>query len=135
MANLTEDQQRAFGDRVTELLGDPGTATALQNAGSGLDPTKRLAKLTGKKEAAAKAEATQTKKKAELTDASKASQDATADYYKEASSAVEALIGELGEEHSLARQIRGLRSSMSSPASRGSTAPATPPAAPGTPTP
>ena len=49
MSNLTEDQQRAFGDRITQMYGDSETAAALTAAGSGLNPANRSALLSAKK--------------------------------------------------------------------------------------
>ena len=119
MANLTEDQQRAFGDRIVELLGDEDTATALSTADTGLDPAKRLIRLSPLQDKAAKAEKEQTKKKAELSTATTNSQQATAAFYHEASTAAEAVIAALGEEHPLSAQIRKIRGEMSNPAARG----------------
>lgn len=119
MSKLTEDQQRAFGDRIAEIYGKPETATAVAASDNGLDLSKRLTKLTAKQTAAAKAEGVQTQKKAEWMDATDKSQTATADYYAEASSAAEALITELGEDNTLSHQIRGLRGGMANTAARG----------------
>jgi hypothetical protein len=124
MASLTEDQQRAFGDRITEIYADPDTATAVTASDKGLDLTKRNTALTAKKTAATKAEADQTKAKAALTKATEDSVAATSAYYKEASSAAEALVTELGEDHALSKQIRGVRGGMVNVAARG---PSTPP--------
>ena len=124
MASLTEDQQRAFGDRITEIYGKPETATAVTASDKGLDLTKRKTALTAKKTAATEAEGKQTAAKAALTAATEVSVAATTAYYKEASSAAEALATELGEDHALSKQIRGLRGGMVNVAARG---PNTPP--------
>lgn len=126
MASLTEDQQRAFGDRITEIYGQPETATAVATSDKGLDLTKRKTALGTKQSAATKAEGEQTKAKAALTQATENSVAATSAYYKEASSAAEALATELGEDHSLSKQIRGMRGGMVNVAARG---PSTPPKA------
>ena len=123
MPNLTEDQQRAFGDRVVELLGDADTVTALSTADTGLDPAKRLGKLTPLQKAASKAENEQTKKKADLRKATDDSTAATAAFYREASSAAEAVISALGKDHALSEQIRSIRGEMSNVAARGSDTP------------
>lgn len=120
IADLTEDKQRAFGDRIVELLGDPDLAAALTAADTGLDSTKRLARITPLKTKATQSENEQTKKKAELRKATDDSQADTANYYREASSAAEAVISALGEEHPSSGQIRSIRSGMSYPAARGS---------------
>jgi hypothetical protein len=124
MASLTEDQQRAFGDRITEIYNKPETATAVAASDKGLDLTKRKTALGTQQTAAAKAEGSQTAAKAALTAATEASVAATTTYYKEASNAAEALITELGEDHALGKQIRGLRGGMVNIAARG---PSTPP--------
>ncbi len=49
MASLTEDQQRGFGDRITEIYGKPETATAVAASDKGLDLTKRKTALGGRK--------------------------------------------------------------------------------------
>ena len=124
MASLTEDQQRGFGDRINEIYGKPETATAVTASDKGLDLTKRKTALGAKKTAASTAEGDQTTAKAAWTDATKLSVAATDAYYKEASSAAEALVTELGEDHALSKQIRGLRGGMVNVAARG---PNTPP--------
>jgi hypothetical protein len=119
MSKLTEDQQRAFGDRITELFQDPQTATALLEKNSGLDPQKRIASLTAKQSAAFEAEKQQTQTKAAKANATQASISATEEYYKEASHAAEALIAELSNDHPLSHQIRQIRGGMSLTAARG----------------
>ncbi|GEM_PF-6338318 len=119
MAKLTEDQQRAFGDRILEIYGAPDTAAAVAKTDKGLNLAKRIAVLTAKQDAATKAEANQTQKKAEWMEATDLSQAATGDYYTEASSAAEALISELGEDAHLSHQLRQLRGGMINEAARG----------------
>jgi hypothetical protein len=126
MAALTEDQQRAFGDRITEIYGKPETATAVAASDQGLDLTKRKTALAAKKIVASKKEGDQTTAKAAWTDATKLSVAATEAYYKEASSAAEALITEIGEDHALSKQIRGLRGGMVNEAARGPKPPSKP---------
>lgn len=120
MSTLTEDQQRAFGDRITELYQDPQTAKYLSEKNSGLDPSKRLATLTAKKTAAASAEQNQTQAKAAFATATKTSVSSTEDYYKEASAAAAALVGELTEQHPLSHAIRKIRGGMVHESARGS---------------
>ncbi len=119
MAALTEDQQRAFVDRIVELYGHSETAAAVTASDKGLDPTKRLAKLTPLQTAAAQAEAAQSAAEVAFRRATEVSRSATAAAYKEASEAADALAGELGDKHALSQQIRSLRRSMSNPAARG----------------
>src|SRR5947209_4531242 len=119
MANLTEDQQRAFGDRITKMYADPDTAAQLTAKGSGLDPSKRAALLKAKQIDAANAENLQVKAKAALKKATEDSVAATDDYYTEASKAAGALAQELGDDHTLSQEIRKLRPSMMNTAARG----------------
>lgn len=119
MASLTEDQQRAFGDRITKMYGDPDTAAALGAVGSGLDPTRRFTSLTAKQQAASDAETDQTKKKAALKTATENSVAATEAFYNDASSAAGALAEELGDGHSLSQEIRKMRPGMANEAARG----------------
>jgi hypothetical protein len=126
MANLTEDQQRAFGDRIVEICGDSDTAASCTAAESGLDPSKRLAKLDPLQGKASKAEVEQTKAKAALKTATEKSQAATGAFYTEASSAAEAIISAIGEGHALSQEIRKLRGGMTNAAARGPNTPAAP---------
>lgn len=126
MASLTEDQQRAFGDRITEIYGKPETAKAVAASDKGLDLSKRKTALAAKKTAATEAEGEQTTAKAALTAATEASVAATTAYYKEASNAAEALATELGEDHALSQQIRGMRGGMVNVTARGPNTPAKP---------
>lgn len=119
MANLTEDQQRAFGDRITQMYGDADTAAALTAKNSGLDPSKRLTTLKAKQKIATDAEGAQTKAKANLKKATEDSIAATTDFYNEASRAAGALAEELGTDHPLSREIRKIRPGMSNEAARG----------------
>lgn len=119
MSQLTEDQQRAFGDRITTMYGDASTAAALTAKDSGLDPSKRAATLKLKQKAAAEAENEQVKAKAALKKATEDSVAATADFYTEASKAAGALAQELGDDHSLSQEIRKLRPGMVNTAARG----------------
>ncbi len=124
MANLTEDQQRAFGDRITTMYADPATVSALTAKGSGLDPSKRAATLKLQQKAAAEAENEQVKAKAALKKATEDSVATTSAFYTEASKAAGALAEELGDEHSLSQEIRKLRPAMVNTAARGPDAPA-----------
>jgi hypothetical protein len=126
MAALTEDQQRAFGDRITEMYDDPDTAAALTAKGSGLNPANRLTALAGKQDRANKAELAQTKAKAALKKATEDSVAATVAYYDEASRAAGALAEELGADHALSREIRKLRPGMTNEAARGPKPPSKP---------
>lgn len=130
MANLTEDQQRAFGDRILQMYGDPDTAAGLTARDSGLNPAKRHAALVLKQTAAMKAEGEQTKAKAALKSATELSVASTSEFYTEASKAAGALAEELGDDHALSQEIRKIRPGMSNEAARG---PSTPGAKPPTP--
>ncbi len=120
MATLTEDQQRAFGNRMSEIAEDPETQAALNAAESGLDLGKRKAKLAAKKTAADSAENEQTRAKVQLARTTGASVAATGDYYTEASDVAGAICKGLGEKHPLSRRIHRLRPEMSNEAARGS---------------
>lgn len=119
MADLTEDQQRAFGNRIAEMLNDPDTKAALVAAGSTYDPAPRGARVAQEAKDANASEQKQTKKKSELKDATTETVANTTVLYTDASGAADTLVGELGRNHSLSHEIRQMRTGMINVAARG----------------
>ena len=115
MAALTEDQKRGFGRRVLEIMKD----NIARLSAAGFDPISRIIDLSVKAYRADDKEAAQFAAQTAAEKATKESQVATVEFYKLASDSVELVVGLVGKDDELSKNLREIRDSMATEAARG----------------
>jgi predicted transcriptional regulator len=115
MAKLTYAQMMAFCKLVVQFLKD--NAAALK--ASGFDTTAKTTSLETATNQAFVDDAAQEAKKAELHKATQKAVASTTAAYIQASSMMDAMVGVIGKDQTLSKQLRKIREQMSKEASRG----------------
>ena len=115
MGRLTEDQKRAFARRILEILKD----NIARLGAAGFDPINRIVELSVKSYRADDKEAAQFAAQTAAEKATAESQAATDEVYKAASDSVELVVGLLGKDDELSKNLRNICDSMAHEAARG----------------
>jgi hypothetical protein len=105
MPYTTEEEKRDFVRQIVSLLSS--NATNLKDLG--YDTKKKITELTGLHDVAEQAESEQRNAEAAHRAATQASQEATSNAYKAASSTADLGVGLVGKDNALAKSIRGMR--------------------------
>lgn len=105
MATMSESKKRDFITRMLELLKENKQLLTEK----GFNSDSRVEELSGQYETAQAAETSQQQAERAAKEATKVSQQALKSAYNNASASVDLLVGLLGKDHQLSKQLRKLR--------------------------
>jgi len=121
MPGLTYSQKYSFSETITEIL----SQNKQKFIDAGLEVDNRLLKMLEKNKKVTETDAEQETQKAKLLESTKIAVAAVEDSYKFASSTVEAMIGVLGKNDTLAKRLTKLRGQMNKGGNYGNQQPVT----------